>query len=143
MMTMDEMKRIAPQYQAEAAKKAAEAKAIERAQIEKHTQEFINELAEEVMSQVAQGKTSVSVRSRRIYDFGNGMAAFIGRTSRKMNSGRNKGGFYETLGHKINLQMVKDYFKMHGVPLEVYRGATYYPIVAGSSCSRCYIDFKL
>lgn len=37
MMTMDEMKRIAPQYQAEAAKKAAEAKAIERAQIEKHT----------------------------------------------------------------------------------------------------------
>lgn len=127
------MKRIAPQYQAEAAK------AIEKAQIEKHTQEFINELAEEVMSQVAQGKTSVSVRSRRIYDLGNGMATLIGITSRKMNKGR----FYETLGHKINLQMVKDYFKMHGVPLEVYRGATYYPIVAGSSCSQCYIDFKL
>lgn len=143
MMTMDEMKRVAPQYQAEAAKKAAEAKAIEKAQIEKHTQEFINELAEMVTEQVTQGKTFVSVRSRRIYDFGNGMAAFIGRTSRKMNSGRNKGGFYETLGYKINLQMVKDYFKMHGVPLEVRRWSTYYPIVAGESCSRCFIDFKL
>lgn len=143
MMTMDEMKRIAPQYQAEAAKKAAEAKAAEKAQIEKHTQEFINELAEEVMSQVTQGKALVSVRSRRIYDLGNGMAMLIGITSKKMNSGRNKGRFYEMLGHKINLQMVKDYFKMHGVPLEVHKWATYYPIVAGSSCSRCYIDFKL
>ena len=142
MMTMEEMKKMAPMYQQEAEERKAVQRAIAKVKMEKVTTELINDLAARVDAAVRDGQKHIREDSPR-FIITEGRGFLVEETSKKLGSGPNKGGYYETLGDEIDLEMVKAYFKMHGVPLFIWPYAVWYPIVRGCQAVRFSVQFSL
>lgn len=143
MMTMDEMKEMAPMYQQEAEEREAIQRAIAKAKMEKTTMEFINDLAARVDAAVRDGQKRIREDSRKFVTTPGGRGFLVEKTVKKLGSGPNKGGYYETLGSEIDLEMVKAYFKMHGVPISIWPYDVWYPVVRGCQAVRFTVQFSL
>lgn len=149
MMTMDEMKKVAPYYQEEAKKRAAKTDVKRQECIKQATFRVINDLSEKIESQVKAGEKQVVAKSLRFQAGGDGLGHLVVKRGDKIRSGYGKGKDYETIqldpihGNIFDVQKVIDFFETHGVPIEMNHLATIWNCCRGESCDQFFVQFDL